>query len=71
MSPISAATTTVLRRLRAVTFCDAAPVRIDGFSTCFAWSRSWLVCSLSLCACARRIWTTSLSVADRPPLSSA
>ena len=45
MRPISAATTTVFRRLRAVIFCAVAPVRICGASTCVAWSSSWLVLS--------------------------
>ncbi len=45
IAPITAATTAVLRWLRAVMRCAAAPSRIFGVSTCVACSRSWAVLS--------------------------
>src|SRR5207249_3590197 len=70
-SPISAATTSVLRRLRAVTFCAAAPVRMDGFSICLACRSSWLVLSSASSSVESRICSTSLSVVVRLPPCSA
>lgn len=68
---MSAATTTELRRLRAVTFVACADVSTDGFSTRFACWSSWAVVVRSCSAVDRRSCSKSWSVVESEPDWSA